>query len=106
MRCVLIVLCLLVRAFAANPWNYIRRLTDPEDYVIVKLKAGSISAETEFMKQVLEWQGADIRSNIDEIFFEHKVNLQVQSHHTILSDLAVTAMWQHKVTDASESVCR
>jgi hypothetical protein len=71
---------------AANPWNYIRRLTDADDYVIVKLKAGSVAAETEFMKQLLEWQGADIRSNLDEIFFEHKVNLQVKRHCTILSE--------------------
>jgi hypothetical protein len=62
---------------AANPWNYIRHLTDPDDYVVVKLKAGTIAAEAEFVKQLLEWQGGDIRSNIDEIFFEHRVNLQV-----------------------------
>jgi hypothetical protein len=61
-------------------------LTDPDDYVVVKLKAGSVAAETEFMKQLLEWQGADIRSNIDEIFFEHKVNLQVNDVHTTLSE--------------------
>ena len=61
----------------SHPWNYIRSLSYPEDYVVVKLDIDTPAVEIELMQQLLD--DDTLNPLIDEFYFEHHVN--------------VTAMW-------------
>lgn len=57
-----------------NPWSYIKALCKQADYVVVKLDIDNSPVETAFMQQLLA--DADLQGLIDEMFFEHHVNVE------------------------------
>ena len=56
-----------------NPWNFIRILAKPEDYVVVKLDIDNTPIEEQFIAQLRA--SSDLQSLIDEFYFEHHVNV-------------------------------
>ena len=60
-----------------NPWRYIRELTMPEDFVVVKLDIDAPATEAELVRQILFDDDQDgkvfLSDLIDEFYFEHHV---------------------------------
>ena len=65
-----------------NPWNFIRKVAKPEDYVVVKLDIDHTPIEEKFIAQLRA--SSDLQNLIDEFYFEHHVNV------SLLSSLANT----------------
>ncbi|KAG5178779.1 hypothetical protein JKP88DRAFT_168563 [Tribonema minus] len=58
-----------------NPWDVLRAVAAPEDYVVVKLDIDNTEVEERFMA---EMRGdARLRALVDEMFFEHHVNVPI-----------------------------
>eukprot|EP00953_Heterococcus_sp_UTEX-ZZ885_P005679 3526-Heterococcus_DN1.PRE.1 len=60
----------------ANPWNILRKVAAPQDYVVVKLDIDNTPVEEQFIAQLRA--SSDLSSLIDEFYFEHHVNVSVQ----------------------------
>ena len=66
-----------------NPWRYVRDLTRPEDFVVVKIDIDTPNIEIELMRQLLldddntnafeDEDGVRLSELIDELYFEHHV---------------------------------
>ena len=66
-----------------NPWRYVRDLTRPEDFVVVKIDIDTPDIEIELMRQLLmdddktnsfeDEDGVRLFELIDELYFEHHV---------------------------------
>lgn len=56
-----------------NPWNTIKRIAHPNDYVLVKLDIDNAEIENELINQVLN--DMSVSTLIDEMFFEMHVNV-------------------------------
>jgi hypothetical protein len=59
-----------------NPWNMLRKVATPEDYVVVKLDIDNTPVEEQFIAQLRA--SSDLHSLIDEFYFEHHVNVSVE----------------------------
>lgn len=57
-----------------NPWTYVRNLCTAGDFVAVKLDIDNTPVETAFMEQLIA--DTELQGLIDEMFFEHHVNVQ------------------------------
>jgi hypothetical protein len=60
----------------ANPWNILRKVATPQDYVVVKLDIDNTPVEEQFIAQLQA--SSDLSSLIDEFYFEHHVNVSVE----------------------------
>jgi hypothetical protein len=58
-----------------NPWNFVRKVAKPEDYVVVKLDIDNTPIEEKFIAQLRA--SSDLHSLIDEFYFEHHVNVSL-----------------------------
>jgi hypothetical protein len=56
-----------------NPWNVLKNIAKPEDYVIVKLDIDTPHLELPLIKQIVD--NASISSLIDEMFFEMHITV-------------------------------
>ena len=56
-----------------NPWNILKTIAKPEDYVIIKLDIDTPALETALCNQILN--DTSISSLIDEMFFEMHVTV-------------------------------
>lgn len=62
-----------------NPWNTLRSVARPEDYVIVKLDIDTPPLETALIQQLLDDE--ELRLLIDELFFEMHVTVNAMEKH-------------------------
>jgi hypothetical protein len=60
----------------ANPWNILRKIATPKDYVVVKLDIDNTLVEEQFIAQLRA--SSDLHNLIDEFYFEHHVNVSVE----------------------------
>ncbi|KAG5176552.1 hypothetical protein JKP88DRAFT_269205 [Tribonema minus] len=58
-----------------NPWNFIRSVAKPTDHVFVKLDIDNSPIEFQFMQQLQA--DPELQLLIDEMFFEHHVNVEL-----------------------------
>ncbi|KAG5189557.1 hypothetical protein JKP88DRAFT_271586 [Tribonema minus] len=57
-----------------NPWNFLRAIATPDDFVAVKLDIDNTPVETAFMEQL--FKDPKLQALVDEMFFEHHVNVE------------------------------
>jgi hypothetical protein len=62
-----------------NPWNILKSIAKPEDYVLIKLDIDAFELETNLANQVVN--DTSISSLIDEMFFEMHVTINEMRPH-------------------------
>lgn len=72
-----------------NPWRILRGMgVTPDDYVVVKLDIDVMKIETALVNQLVESES--LRRLVDEVFFEHHVNVKAMWEHWGKLDPSVT----------------
>lgn len=61
-----------IKGDPSNPLTIIKKVTQPEDFVAVKLDIDNWAVESEFVNQIMEDE--QLIQLVDEFFFEHHVN--------------------------------
>ena len=66
------------RGDASNPLEWVRVLTRPEDYVVLKLDIDTPAIELVLIDQVLV--DSEVRTRVDELYWEHEVHTSPMIH--------------------------
>ena len=66
------------RGDASNPLEWVRVLTSPEDYVVLKLDIDTPTIERALIDQMLA--DSEVRSRVDELYWEHEVHTSPMVH--------------------------
>jgi hypothetical protein len=67
------------RSDCHNPWNFIKEVCKPEDFVVVKLDMDTPQVETALVEQLLE--DKELAGLIDDFYFEDHVSKNPMMYH-------------------------